>query len=169
MSDSLADRLKRLSRQHAQEERADSDARDFQERVNAFITEQSRPEYERLLAVIKKRVQDVNHQIGDLPQFQLVQSGATVEQGNAAAYLLFDKPIVNAPNNALLVSFGPHRNAMYFFEPPPAHVRYKLQAAASDSLDRIVWIGDLGELTSDQLAEFILEHLTEYYLQHKPR
>lgn len=169
MSDSLADRLKKLSQQHAEVERVEADVKDFHEKVNTFITERSKPEYEQLLTVIKGRVEEVNPHIDDLPKFQIAQNGATIEQGNAAAYLHFDKPIVNAPNNALLVSFAPHRNAMYFVGPPPEPDRYRLQAAASDSLDRIVWVGDLGELTSKQLADFILEHLTEYYLQHKPR
>jgi hypothetical protein len=169
MSDSLADRLKRLSQQHAQIQRGETDVRNFQEKVNAFVSEHSRREYERLLAVITKRAGEVNPEIGDLPKFQVTQNGATIEQGNTAAYLHFDKPILNAPDNALLVSFGAQRNmvAMFFDEPPPTPDRYRLQAAASDSLDRIVWVGDLGELTSEQLADFVLEHLTEYYLEHK--
>jgi hypothetical protein len=169
MSDSLADRLKRLSQQHAQMQRGETDARNFQQKVNAFISDHSRPEYERLLAVIAKRVGEVNPEIGDLPKFQVTQGGATVEQGNTAAYLHFDKPIINAPDNALLISFGSQRNmiAMFLDERPPTPDRYRLQAAASDSLDRIVWVGDLGELTSEQLADFVLEHLTEYYLEHK--
>jgi hypothetical protein len=54
-----------------------------------------------------------------------------------------------------------------FFSGPPKPERYKLQPAMEQSPDRIVRIGDLGELTSEQLADFILEHLTEYYLEHK--
>jgi hypothetical protein len=169
MSDSLADRLKKLSQDHAQEQRGETDARKFQEKVYLFISDHSRPEYDHLLAVISKRVEEVNPQIGDLPKFQVMQNGATIEQGNAAAYLHFDKPIMNAPDNALLISFGSSRSVMfdYFDVPPPEPERYRLQAAASNSLDRIVWVGDLGELTSEQLADFMLEHLTEYYLEHK--
>ncbi|HET9183640.1 MAG TPA: hypothetical protein VFP59_16010 [Candidatus Angelobacter sp.] len=168
MSDQLADRLKRLAEQHARGQEAEQDQIDFQKRVNSFISDHARPEYDRLLGLIQNRVKELNPQIGDLPPFVFNVGQQIVEQGNAAAYVIFDKPIINQPNNALLVSFGPHRNAMFFFDDPPAPVRYRLQAAASDAIDRIVWMGDLGELTSEQLADFILEHLTAYYLEHKP-
>lgn len=45
--------------------------------------------------------------------------------------------------------------------------RRRLQAAASDDLTSIVWVGDLGELTSVQLVGIMLEQLTVYYLKHK--
>ena len=168
MSDYLADRLRKLSEQRSKEQQEQRESANFQERVNKFISDESRPEFERLLNIIKTRVQTVNPNIGDLPQFQIVQNGQTIEQGNAAAYLNFDKPILNAPNNALLVSFGSHRNAFYLGTRPPEPRRYRLQAAASDSLDQIVWTGELGELSSEQLADFVIENLTAYYLEHKP-
>jgi hypothetical protein len=167
MSDPLAERLKKLSEQHIREQQAETDTRNSQERVNAFISDRSRPEFDHLLSVMKSRVEEVNPNIGNLPKFEVIQNGSTIQQGSFAAYVHFDKPILNLPNNALLVSFGAQPNAMYFFESErPAPDRYRLQAAASNSLDRIVWVGDLGELTSEQLADFILEHLTEYYLEH---
>lgn len=169
MSDHLADRLKQLSQQHAKEQQEQRESANFQERVNKFISDQSRPEFERLLIIIKARVEQLNPNIGDLPQFQIVENGRTIQQGNAAAYLLFEKPIMNAPQNVLAITFGPLRNAMYFLSAPPDPRRYRLHAAASDSLDQIVWLGDLGELSSEQLAEFIIENLTTYYLEHKPR
>lgn len=106
------------------------------------------------VAVDPSRVQEVqvNPKIGDLPGFHVTQNGSTIEQGNAAGYSHFDKPILNLSNNALLISFAPHASAMHFSGPALAPVRYRLQAAASDSLDRIVLVGDLGELTSEQLA-----------------
>ncbi len=165
MSDTLSDRLKRLAEEKRASETREQQGRTFQERVNDFITNNARPEYERLVILIQKRIAEVNPALGDLPQFQY--SPLMIQQGNAVAATYFDKPIFNMPNNALLLSFGPHPNAMYFSEPPPSR-RYRLQAAASDSLDRIVWTGDLGELETEQLADFVLEHLTQYYLDHKP-
>jgi hypothetical protein len=47
--------------------------------------------------------------------------------------------------------------------------RKALKVSFERGLDRILSVGDLGELTSEQLADFILEHLTEYYLAHRPR
>jgi hypothetical protein len=168
MSESLADRLKRLSEQQTREQNAEVETKKFRERVNAFISDQSRPEYDKLLALIRSRVDEVNPQIGDLPAFQVIQNGAAIQQGNAAAYMNFDKPYLNLPNNALLISFGSCPGAMYSFDQPPEPERYRLQAAGSDSLDRIIWVGDLGELTSEKLADFVIEQLTRYYLQHKP-
>lgn len=169
MSDPLAERIRKLSEQHAKDRHAEADARSFQDKVNTFISDRSRPEYDRLLTIIKNRINEINPKIGDLPKFQMAQNGSTVEQGNVAAYVHFDKPILNLPNNALLISFGSHPNAMYVFDESarPEPVRYRLQAAAHDSFEHIVWTGDLGELTSEQLADFILEYLTEYYLTHK--
>ena|SRR5690348_2301013 len=168
MSDPLAERLKKLSEQHTKERHAEVETRNFQEKVNAFISERSRPEYERLLTVIRTRTEAVNPNIGNLPAFQIIQNGSTIQQGNVAAYVHFDKPILNRPENALLISFGSLPGAFYMsdFERPTPD-RYRLQAAASNSLDCIVWVGDLGELATEQLADFILEHLTEYYLAHR--
>ena len=169
MTDSLADRLKKLAEQHTTNEQAELSAKEHQEKLNIFISDKSQPEYRRLLTLIQKRVEDINPAIGDLPKFQFTPGSQVVEQGNSAAYIMFDKPIINRPDNALLISFAPHQNAMYLFGPAPQPERYRLQAAASDGMDNIVWVGDLGELKSEQLADFILEHLTQYYLEHKPK
>ncbi|MBZ5689252.1 MAG: hypothetical protein LAP86_29970 [Acidobacteriia bacterium] len=164
MADPLADRLKKLAAQKEQGVRAEKNAIEFQQRVNNFISDNARPEYDRLLALLQKRIDAVNPALGDLPKFVYQPNQQVVEQGNAAAYLYFDKPILNAPDNRLLLSFGPHRAAIYVgFVEQPAAIRYSLHAAASDALDRIVWVGDLGEITSEKLVELILEQLTTYY------
>jgi hypothetical protein len=106
-------------------------------------------------------------EIGELPQFRFVKGSGMIQQGNCISYIHFDMPIVNNPANQLLVSFGPHPNNMYF-DGPPSAIRYRLEAAATDALDNIVWVGDLGTLTTAQLSDFILENLTSYYLEHKP-
>lgn len=168
MPDSLAERLKKLAEQQSLGQAAVRDARSLQEQANAFISDNARPEYEKLLASLRSRIEQVNPDIGSLPPFQFAQGGM-ITQGNCVAFLHFDKPIVNRSENQLLVSFGPHPNNMYFLSEPPPASRYRLSAAATDSLDGIVWLGDLGELTSDQLSDFILENLTSYYLEHKPR
>jgi hypothetical protein len=167
MSDPLADRLKRLSEQHGKQHQAEVDIGTRQKSIDDFISGRSPGEYERLLTLISKRIDEVNPEIGDLPSFKVTRKGE-IEQGNAGAYLNFDKPILNAPNNRLMISFAPHRDAMYSFTPRPAPERYQLQATASTGLEHIVWAGDLGELTSEKLADFILEHLTSYYLEIKP-
>lgn len=168
MSDSLADRLKKLSQQQREEKQAEFDVEERQKRINNFVAEKSGAEYERLLTLIQARIEEVNPQIGALPQFRVLRQGE-FEQGNACAYLYFDNPFLNMPNNRLLMSFGPHRNAIYVFDDPPETERYEMQAAVSDSFDKIVWTGDLGDLTSENLADFVLEGLTRYYLSIQRR
>jgi hypothetical protein len=168
MPDSLAERLKKLAEQQAKGQAAEHEVRSLQERVNAFISDNARPEYDRLQLQLQKRINEVNPDIGDLPPFQFNPGTRMIQQGNCVAFLNFDKPILNGPQNQLMISFGPHPHNIYFDEPPPA-TRYRLHAAATDSVDSIVWVGDLGELTSAQLSDFILEHLTQYYLEHKPK
>ena len=167
MSDSLADRLKRKLEQQARGQQEEQSVRGLQERANAFISDNARPEYERLQSQLQTQIELVNPSIGQLPPFQFVQGSGMIQQGNCVAYIHLDKPIVNQPNNQLLVSFGPHPNNIYF-DDPPAPIRYRLHAAVNNSIDKIVWVGDLGELTTAQLSEFILETLTDYYLEHKP-
>jgi hypothetical protein len=149
MSDSLAERLKKLADDKMKQRAAEEDIQAVQVRVNAFIAENARTEFTKLQ---------------EHPGSQMIQ------QGNCVSGIHFDQPYVNGPNNRLLVSFGTHPNAMYFSEADrPEAIRYLLQAAANDNLDGIVWVGDLGELTTEQLCEFILENLTEYYLENRPQ
>jgi hypothetical protein len=115
--------------------------------------------------LLKERAEEMNSSIGDLPKF--VPGGYLIQQSNMALYFHFDKPIMNRPDNALLFSVGPAPNTMYFFNAAPEPQRYRLQAAASDDVSSIVWVGDLGELTSPQLVDIMLEQLTIYYLEHK--
>src|ERR1700688_3412264 len=145
MSDPLADRLKQLSEQHAKGKQADQDVQAFQARVNKYIADNARGEYENLLRLIKERVDKINPTFGTLPQF--VVGHQQVQQGNMAAYLTFEKPIMNMPNNALIVSVGaaPTGAIMFgIFGPPPEPVRFRMQAAAADDFSCIVWTGDLG-------------------------
>ena len=165
MADNLADRLKSLAREHARGKQAEIDQQKFQERVHTFISDNARSEYDNLIRLLKACAEQMNSSLGDLPRF--VPSAYFLQQGNMALYFHFDKPIINRPDNALVFSVGPMPNTMYFLGAPPSPVRYRLQAAASDDLTSIVWVGDLGELTSAQLVDVVLEQLTVYYLQHK--
>jgi hypothetical protein len=112
MPDSLANRLNRRSEQQRQQERSQTDAIEFQNRVNAYISENARPEYDKMMGQLKEQVDEVNSSLSDLPAFQF--QGQMVQQGNCIASLYFEKPIFNAPNNRLTVGIGTHPNAMYF-------------------------------------------------------
>jgi hypothetical protein len=167
MSDSLADRLKKKAEERRLAEQSARDTIAFQEQVNAYISDHAQTEYDSVLVQLKERIGKVNADLGELPPYQW--QAMMIVQGNCVASLAFTKPIVNRPNNQLLVAFGMHPQAIYFMEERPEPVRYRMHAAATDTLDGIVWVGDADELTSAQLVEFVLENLTEYYLQHKPR
>lgn len=167
MADSLADRLKRMVAEDAQGEAAQAEQTSFQARVDAYISLHAREEYDALRARVSKRAEELNPDIGDLPKFELV--GDAVKQDNCVASFMFDKPITNMPQNQLFITIGPHPYAMYFHTAPPEPRRFRLRAAATDDINGIVWVGDLGEVTSAQLTEVIFESLTSYYLKNKPR
>jgi len=165
MADSLADRLNQRNAAQRHAEQTAQDKINFQQRVNAFISDNARPEYDRMMAALKEKIEKVNAELRDLPHFQL--GGQMVIQDNCVASWYFEKPILNAPNNRLIVGIGTHPNALYF-DGPPDPEQYQFHAAATDYLDGIVWVGRAGEFTSDALIDFALEHLTSYYLVHKP-
>lgn len=89
-----------------------------------------------------------------------------IQQGNYVASLYFEKPISNRSVNRLLVSFGPHPEGMYFLTEPPESRRFQLYAGCNDAIDEILWMGDFGELSTNQLAEVVLEGLTRYFVDH---
>ncbi len=169
MSD-FAERLRKLADAKNDQAAADESAVAFQDRVNKFIALHARAEYERLRGELEAKVLEVNPNLGDLPKYEFMQGNAMVQQGNCIASLYFDMPYTDLPSNQLLVGFGVHHMAMYFDEQDrPQPIRYKLHAAADDALTGIVWVGDLGEISTSRLVEFILENLTVYYLENRPK
>ncbi len=76
-------------------------------KVNAFISDNAKPEYDQLQVLIKGRIDEVNPNLGDLPQFQFNPGARMIQQGNVVAYMSFDKPIINRPENALILAFRP--------------------------------------------------------------
>ena len=69
MADSLANRLnqRHAAQQHAQQ--TEQDKINFQQWVNAFISDNARPEYDRMMANLKQKVEEVNAGLHDLPHF----------------------------------------------------------------------------------------------------
>jgi hypothetical protein len=112
MADSLADRLNRRSEEQRRLERSQQEATEFQNRINAFISDNARVEYDRMTVSLKQQIDGVNAKLHNLPAFQL--GSAMVQQGNCVASWHFDKPIANAPNNRLTIGIGTHPNAIYF-------------------------------------------------------
>jgi hypothetical protein len=167
MADSLANRLKKIADEKKLEEAAGEDRIAFQRRVDDLITKNAQPEYENLLRTIERLVAEVNPSLGDLPRFQFSRGTFNLQQGNCVSSVRFTKPYINEALNRLHIAFGTHPHAMYIDQPPEPD-RYEFVAAATDALDGIVWIGDLGEMTTEELGTFVVERLTVYYLDHKP-
>lgn len=166
MADSLGDRLRQKAEEVRSEEQQARDRRASQEKANEFISEHARSAYEQFLQELQRQIQEVNSEIGSLPPF--IWQGMMVQQGNCIASFSFYQPYTNRPENRLQIGIGTHPNAMYF-EGRPDPIRYELQAVATGQLDGIVWTQSYGEeLDNRGLAEFVLENLTDYYLQHKP-
>lgn len=171
--ESLADRLNKLAQQRKAEQEAEKQVQKTQEEVNQFIFGHARPEFENLLNILERKTAEVNPGLRDLPKFGFRRGGIAphIQQGNVAAFLSFIQPMLNAPPIVLRLSFGREPGGVYidFFDSaPPEPERYEVTPAMEVSPDRIVWTGDLGEISSEQLSEFVLSHLTEYYLEHRP-
>ncbi len=56
MADSLADRLNQKHAAQRQAEQKEQDKEGFQQRVNAYISNNARPEYDRMMTNLKQRV-----------------------------------------------------------------------------------------------------------------
>lgn len=172
--ESLADRLNRLARSKQQEQEVETRVRRTQEQVNEFILANARPAFDELLNTIARRVDEVNLSLQDLPVFEWRKNGSYVKQGNVAAFLTFHQLFANAGPITFHIAFGREPEGVYAegflipgFGDPPEPERYELQPAMEQNPDRIVWTGDLGEMSSEALVDFTLTHLTEYYLNHK--
>src|SRR5436309_1478303 len=164
-NESLADRLNRLAEQKKLENEAEKQVQRTQDEINQLIFAKARPDFDHLLQVLEKQVSEVNPALQGLPEFQFRKGGPYVRQGNVAAYLSFIQPILNAPPIVLRLSFAREPEGIYadYFGGPPEPERYELQPAMLRGPDRVVWAGDLGEMSSEQLSEFVLKHLTEYF------
>jgi hypothetical protein len=166
---SLEERLKKLAEQDRSAKRDKLSKEELNKKISDYNAENARPEFNRLSQLIEGRIASVNESASDLGKFEFMRNGPYLKLNNSAAFLLFDQPFVNRPDARLMISFGREPGGIYFdaFSSPPDPRRYQLQPAVADSFDHIVWVGDLGELKSEQLAEFIIEHLADYYLANK--
>jgi hypothetical protein len=91
-----------------------------------------------------------------------------VHLGDKALYLELDQ-LPTDPDVYLLtlkLGLGPFKK--FFSETGPSPDRKRLRATASNDLRNVLWVNDLGELTSDLVVEFALDLLTGYYGRHMP-
>jgi hypothetical protein len=163
MSDNLAERLKNLAQEHEHRTQAKIDQQRSRERADAFVSAHARNEYDNLVRLLKERAEQMNSNIGNLPEF--VPGGSRIELGHMALYHFFDQPVVNRPDNVLELTIGTAPHKMYLSGSEPTPVKYKFVAMASVDLSSIVWVGNGRQFTSAQLVDFVLEKFVATYLQ----
>jgi hypothetical protein len=164
---SLSDRLNKLVEHKSKEQSGQEAIHSIHERAAKFISDNARLEFDHLTSKIAALIERTNPSLNGVPKFEF--NGSWIVQNNCVATVTFDKPVYDKPFNQLLVSIGTHPMALYFDEGDrPDPLRYRFEASATDAIDGIVWVGDSAEFTTDQLCEFVLETLTEYYLRHQP-
>ena len=125
-------------------------------------------EYDNLIRLLKERVQEINANRGNLPEF-VGRGSSIIQLGHIELHLEFDPQFSNPTEFVLVLKVGVPDNKKPVFGSAPPPVRHILQPALSDDLSSIVWVDKVGSLrrvTSAWLVEFALDLLTSYYRQH---
>jgi hypothetical protein len=164
MSDYLAERLKSHAEEQARTKQAEVQQQNLRNPHEAFICDYARSEYQELVRLLKERVEKIRSDGGNLPEF--VVTGSYIQLGHVALYYSFDQPVVNRPDNELILSLGLAPFKQVAFGRPPTPERHKLEAVPGPNYSRIAWLGALGQFDSAELADRALKMLVEYYCRH---
>ena len=166
-NDHLAEQLRNLVQEDAQRQQAKIHQQSSQQRADRFVCDNAREEYGKLSRLLKQRAGEMNSTIGDSPKF--VTSANHIQLGNTTLYYDFDQPVVNRPDNELILTIGPVPNRMPWAWATPAAepVKYKLYAAASNDFSSIVWIRNQRQFTTVELVDDVLQELARYHFKHK--
>jgi hypothetical protein len=138
-------------------------------RTQEFV-ERKKAEYDELKRLLKERVEEMNANRGNLPEF-VVRGSLIIQLGHIELHLEFDQLYSNPTDYVLVLKVGVPDNKKPTFGSAPPPVKHKLQPALSDDLSSIEWVDKVGSLlrfTSAGLVEFALDLLTSYYRQHTP-
>ena len=166
MSDELVDQLKAHAAEHQRRMLVETAQRNFQKSRDEFVCKHARNAYEELVRLMKEKVEEVKAKPGNSHEF--VVAGHYIQLEHVALYYSFDQPIVDHPDNELVLSLGvaPFKD-VFGFSPKPE--RHKLEAISEGDNREIVWVGKLGRFNSAELAELALKMLVDYYYAKKPR
>jgi hypothetical protein len=129
------------------------------------LVQRKKSEYEELQRLLKERVEEMNANRSNLPQF-VMRGSSIIQLGHIELHLEFDQLYGNPADYVLVLKVGVPDNKKPTFGSAPLPVRHKLQPALSDDLSSIKWVDKVGSLlrfTSAGLVEFALERLTDYY------
>jgi len=132
------------------------------------LVQRKKAEYDELKRLLKERVEEMNANRGNLPEF-VVRGSLIIQLEHIELHLEFDQLYGNPADYVLVVKVGSSPLKRPLFGSAPLPVRHKLQPAVSDDLSSIVWVdkvGNLRRVTSAWLVEFALDLLTSYYRQH---
>jgi hypothetical protein len=132
------------------------------------LVQRKKAEYDELKRLLKERVEEMNANRGNLPEF-VTRGSLVIQLGHIELHLEFDPLFPNPTEFVLLLKVGVPDNKKPTFGSAPPPVKHKLQPALSDDLSSIVWVdkvGNLRRVTSAWLVEFALDLLTSYYRQH---
>ena len=132
------------------------------------LVQRKKAEHDELKRLLKERVEEMNANRGNLPEF-VARGSLIIQLGHIELHLEFDQLFPNPTEFVLVLKVGVPDNKKPMFGSAPPSVRHKLQPALSDDLSSIVWVdkvGNLRRVTSAWLVEFALDLLTSYYRQH---
>jgi hypothetical protein len=130
--------------------------------------QRKRQEYERLMILLEKRVEEINANRGDLPEIVVRSSSLQLDQFKL--YIEFDQLFPKLTDYVLVLRVGQERKPLFGSDLPA--VRHRLQPIVADDLRSIVWMGNVGDITqfnTAELVELALDMLTGYYRRHRPK
>ena len=125
--------------------------------------QKKREEKDRMMDLLKERVDEWNAKRGDLPE--IVMRGSSIQMDRYILFLDFDQ-LPSLTDYVLVLRVGQERKPIFW--PEPAAVRHRLEPIVSDERGSIVWVHQLGTFTSAAVVELALDMLTSYYSRHKP-
>lgn len=128
---------------------------------------QKREEYDKLMGLLKERVEEMNAHRGKLPQFVIGKS--SIQLDRFILHLEFDQLFTSPTDYVLVLRVGQRTKPMFGSE--SAAVRHIMQPKVSDDFASIVWelkSGNLAPFTTAEVVEFALDMLSGYYSRYTP-
>jgi hypothetical protein len=163
MSDELAEKLKAHTAEQQRRKLIEIEHQKLQKSHDSFVCGYARYEYDDLVDLMKQKVEETRSKTGNSPELTL--AGSYIQLGHVALYFQFDQPVVNRPDNQLVLRLGLAPNKHGPFGSGPTPVIHRLEAMEAHNRE-IIWVGKLGRFKSDELAKIALEMLVDYYCQH---
>jgi len=163
--DSLAKDLERRAVQHRQEIAAMDQKREAEQAAASFLLQEAPRSFKSLQAIATARISEVGDQVKNLPPFteyRGVPGGFGVAQANVVATFTYLSGSMYANvlgDIRVMLDIGLHRDVMFGRAKPKT---YAFRPVIRGS--QIAWTSANRTMNVDELADFALVQLTEYYL-----